>query len=75
MQQETQQTAALKAEAEQDDGMRFQCKACDTYVKPDPEGSGMKCHACGEWFTLCAECMPNREAYSSDAVWLCPECR
>lgn len=55
--------------------MRFKCDVCETYVESDPEGSGMKCDKCEEWFTLCDEHMPNVDAYSSDAVWLCPTCR
>lgn len=61
---------------EQDDGMRFKCSGCGSYLKPDPGGSdGMKCDACGEWFTLCEKCMPDGSAYSDDAVWLCERCR
>jgi hypothetical protein len=63
------------ADEEQDDGMRFKCSACESYVKPDPEGNGMKCDNCGDWHTLCDECTPNEESYSSDAVWLCEACR
>jgi hypothetical protein len=59
----------------QDDGMRFKCSACESYVMPDPESNGMKCDNCGNWFTLCDECTPNEESYSSDAVWLCEACR
>jgi hypothetical protein len=64
----------VASQQELDDGMRFKCE-CGTYVKPDPEGSGMKCEECGEYVTLCEECMPDLNAYSSEAVWLCPDCR
>ncbi len=67
---------ALTTNEEADDGMRVKCEGCDAYVKPDPEGRDvMTCEECHKSFTLCDECRPDLEAYPSDAVWLCPECR
>ena len=60
---------------EKDDGVRYVCDLCPGYVKPDDDGSGMKCHDCGREFILCSECLPDADDYGPKAVWLCPECR
>jgi DNA-directed RNA polymerase subunit RPC12/RpoP len=75
MQTNVQQAEQKQSEQGKDDGMRFKCSTCETYVKPDPEGSGMKCDACGEYFVLCDDCSPEWSKYLGEAVWLCPQCR